>query len=340
LNKRFGLLAAGGLAVALVAGGGTALAASSGGTAAAASAGPESSAGLITGCYTNAAVSGSHAVVLQDGGTTCPKGTSAISWNEQGPTGATGAQGATGPAGTNGANVVTSPGTPSGACNTGDTDIDLADGEVYTCTAAAWTDTGSSIEGSGFLSSDGQPTGSCTVGDSDVDYTTGEVYACQLAGFINGPQTPRWLDTDSSIAGPQGPQGPAGPGYTFTTGTGTLSPALTQDGTYSVDVEADIANTSPTASVIGYCTASIPVILVEDYGTDISPVISGAFVIPPGSNGDFSFSGILTLSGVPASASSLPGGGVQLYLSCSDSTGAAVTPGSIQWWMSPVATTS
>jgi hypothetical protein len=38
-------------------------------------------------------------------------------------------------------------GAPEGACTTGNTDVDLANGEVYTCTASAWADTGSSMEG-------------------------------------------------------------------------------------------------------------------------------------------------------------------------------------------------
>jgi hypothetical protein len=42
------------------------------------------SGGVIYGCYTNAAVNGSHVVVLQNAGTTCPNGTTAISWTEQG----------------------------------------------------------------------------------------------------------------------------------------------------------------------------------------------------------------------------------------------------------------
>src|SRR6202050_4927690 len=61
------------------------------------------SSGVIYGCYTNAAVNGSHAIVVQDAGTTCPKGTTAISWNQTGPTGPAGAKGATGAAGPAGA---------------------------------------------------------------------------------------------------------------------------------------------------------------------------------------------------------------------------------------------
>src|SRR5580704_6374466 len=89
MRTRTGLLAIGG-AIALTVGGGTAYA-----TIAAS---PVSS-GVITGCYTNAEVNGSHVFVLQDAGTSCPKGTTAVSWNQTGSAGATGATGATGPAG-------------------------------------------------------------------------------------------------------------------------------------------------------------------------------------------------------------------------------------------------
>jgi Collagen triple helix repeat (20 copies) len=86
----------------IAAGAGLALVA--GGTAAGAAiaASPVSSSGVINGCYTTQAVNGSHVFVLQDAGTSCPKGTTAISWNQtgpQGPAGPTGPTGATGPAG-------------------------------------------------------------------------------------------------------------------------------------------------------------------------------------------------------------------------------------------------
>src|SRR5690348_10691069 len=61
--------------------------------------GPIDGAGAIHGCWTNTAVNGSHAFVLQDAGTTCPKGTTAISWNQQGPAGPAGSQGPQGPKG-------------------------------------------------------------------------------------------------------------------------------------------------------------------------------------------------------------------------------------------------
>jgi hypothetical protein len=220
----------------LVAGGGTAL-------AAVASSGPVSG-GVVSGCYTNGAVNGSHALVLQDAYTSCPKGTTAVSWNEQGPpgatgpagaTGATGAAGAAGPpgaagttgaAGPAGASVLTSSGSPGAgsSCTTGNTDIDLANGEVYSCSSAAWADTGSSIEGpsgangtngtdgtdgtdgASVLTTSGVPVNSCASGDTAIDLSDGEVYSCSSESA--------WVDTGSSI---EGPQGPAGTGATVST---------------------------------------------------------------------------------------------------------------------------
>lgn len=70
-----------------------------GGAAFAAVAGPIDSSGVIYGCYTTASIRGSHALVLQDTGTSCPAGTTAIQWNQTGPAGPAGPQGPAGPAG-------------------------------------------------------------------------------------------------------------------------------------------------------------------------------------------------------------------------------------------------
>lgn len=167
---------------------------------------PIDGSGVIHGCYTIRALNGSHVFRLQDAGSSCPKGTTAISWNQTGPAGPAGPAGQTGPAGpqgpagqqgpagtngTNGASVLTSSGVPSGACSTGDSDIDLANGEVYTCTASAWTDTGNSIQGPAGPTGPAGPAGPsslaalrgspCTVGGKastlsvSVDPTTGAV---------------------------------------------------------------------------------------------------------------------------------------------------------------------
>ena len=47
--------------------------------------GPVDGSGVIHGCWSNVAIKGSHAFVLQDAGTSCPNGTTAISWNQSGP---------------------------------------------------------------------------------------------------------------------------------------------------------------------------------------------------------------------------------------------------------------
>jgi hypothetical protein len=105
MRNRKALLAAG-FAAVLVAGGGTALAAASG---------PVGSSGVIYGCYTNAELNGSHVLVLQDTGTTCAKGTTSLSWNEQGPAGPAGATGTAGPTGATGATGAAGPKGATGA---------------------------------------------------------------------------------------------------------------------------------------------------------------------------------------------------------------------------------
>jgi hypothetical protein len=68
--------------------GAAALALAAGGTAAgAAVAGPVGGDGTSHGCYTNQNLNGSHVFVLQDAEASCPTGTTAISWNQQGPAG-------------------------------------------------------------------------------------------------------------------------------------------------------------------------------------------------------------------------------------------------------------
>jgi hypothetical protein len=84
--------------------GAAALALLAGGTAAGAAivGGPIDGSGVIHGCYYPSNVHGSSRVVLQDTTTSCPAGSTPISWNQtgpQGPQGATGAVGPQGPAG-------------------------------------------------------------------------------------------------------------------------------------------------------------------------------------------------------------------------------------------------
>jgi hypothetical protein len=98
LLKLHGMMAAGAAAVALTAGG----------TAAgmAIAAGPVDSAGVVHGCYAPQGNKGSYQLKLQNAGTNCPKGFTAITWNQKGPQGPAGAPGATGPQGPAGPGLV------------------------------------------------------------------------------------------------------------------------------------------------------------------------------------------------------------------------------------------
>jgi len=69
------------------------------GVAAAVITSPIDSGGVIHGCYTTKALNGTHVFVLQDAGASCPAGTTAIQWNEQGPSGVPGPSGPSGPSG-------------------------------------------------------------------------------------------------------------------------------------------------------------------------------------------------------------------------------------------------
>jgi Collagen triple helix repeat (20 copies) len=82
-----------------------AVALAAGGTATGAmiASGPVDSSGVIHGCYTKDAWKGSHYFELQNAGTKCPSGTTAISWNQTGRQGPAGARGPAGPAGPAGA---------------------------------------------------------------------------------------------------------------------------------------------------------------------------------------------------------------------------------------------
>jgi hypothetical protein len=46
--------------------------------------------GIVHGCYTKAGTHDSHTLVLQDAGTACPTGDTAVEWNEKGPAGPAG----------------------------------------------------------------------------------------------------------------------------------------------------------------------------------------------------------------------------------------------------------
>src|SRR6516162_1794051 len=70
-----------------------------GAAAGAAVAGPIDSSGVIHGCYVTNGSGGQHAIVLENAGSSCPAGMTAITWNQQGAAGPAGPAGAAGPAG-------------------------------------------------------------------------------------------------------------------------------------------------------------------------------------------------------------------------------------------------
>lgn len=156
LSKRTVLITVGAASVLLIGGGAAG--------AVVAASGPVDASGVIHGCYTTESLNGSHVFVLQNAGTTCPKGTTAVSWNGQGatgpagpagPTGATGATGAigapgpTGSAGANGNTVLNGTGAPASTVgNDGDFYIDTAADVLYGPKASgSWPATGTSLVG-------------------------------------------------------------------------------------------------------------------------------------------------------------------------------------------------
>ena len=122
----------------------------------------------------------------------CSRGERRVFWDALGPRGATGA---TGPAGAPGSSILTSPNPPSGPCTTGDSDVDLASGEVYSCVSGAWSDAGASLKG---------PSGG--VGPRGAPGTQGPT-------GLTGPQGPAGPQGPTGLTGPQGPAGANGVTY-------------------------------------------------------------------------------------------------------------------------------
>jgi hypothetical protein len=177
--------------------GAAALALVAGGTAAGAAiaSGPVDSSGVIHGCYTNKADNGSHVFELQNAGTSCPKGTTAITWNQAGQRGATGSAGQAGPAGPTGP-----AGSQGAAGPTGDTGATGPQGPAGPAGPAG-------VNGNTVLNGTGAPASS--LGNA------GDFYLDTAASVLYGPKTAAgWPASGTSLAGPSGatgPQGPAGP---------------------------------------------------------------------------------------------------------------------------------
>jgi hypothetical protein len=162
-----------------------------GGTAVGATiaAGPVDGSGVIHGCWTNAAVNGTHVFVLQDTGTSCPKGTTAITWNQKGPTGATGPAGPAGPAGP--------PGVQGDKGDTGAQGPSGHDGAPGPAGPAG-------TDGQTVLNGTGAPDNSIgSNGDFYIDIAASVLYGPKVGGS--------WPAAGTGLTGPAGPQGPPGP---------------------------------------------------------------------------------------------------------------------------------
>jgi hypothetical protein len=193
--------------------GAASLALVAGGTAAGAAitGGPVDGSGVIHGCYTTQELNGSHVFVLQDAGTGCPKGTTAISWNQQGPAGPAGPAGAAGAPGATGSQG------PAGL--TGATGAAGPMGQIGNSGPPG----PAGANGTTVLNGTGAPASSLG--------STGDFYIDTAADVLYGPKTTGgWPAAGVSLVGNPGATGPAGPagatGAAGTTGaTGPQGPA-------------------------------------------------------------------------------------------------------------------
>jgi hypothetical protein len=242
-----------------------------GATAGAAIAGPVDSAGVIYGCYTTKAnAAGSHTLVLEDVGSTCPPNTTAIKWNQTGPqgpagpagpVGPVGAIGATGPVGPVGAIGATGPAGPAGP--KGDTGATGLAGPIgATGPAGPVGATGpagpAGADGNTVLNGTGAP--AVTVGNNGdfyLDVAADVLYGPKVRGTwpangvslagnpgATGPAGPQGVPGPQGPAGPVGAAGPAGPagadGNTVLNGTGAPAVTVGHDGDFYIDTAGDV----------------------------------------------------------------------------------------------------
>ena len=216
-------------AIILISAGASFVLLASGATAGAAIAGgPVDSSGVIHGCWTNAAINGTHVFVLQDAGTNCPKGTTAISWNQQGPAGPAGPAGAAGPQGPAGPPGAIGPEGPKG--DTG------AQGSARPAGGSGPAGPAGPQGPQGPAGADGNTVLNGTGAPADTVGHDGDFYLDTAADVLYGPKaSSTWPATGTSLvgnpgatgaAGPAGPPGPAGPQGPAGTGSLTSLDAL------------------------------------------------------------------------------------------------------------------
>ena len=171
-----------------------------GAAAGAAVAGPVDSSGVIHGCYVTNGSGGQHAIVLENAGSSCPAGMTAITWNQQGAAGPAGPAGAAGPAG---------PAGPAGA--KGDTGPAGAKGDTgATGPQGPKGDTGDQGP-AGPAGADGHTVLNGTGAPDNATGSNGDFYIDTSANMLYGPKAGGSWPSGTSLTGPAGPPGPAGP---------------------------------------------------------------------------------------------------------------------------------
>ncbi len=189
--------------------------------------------------------------VFLTAGHRCAAGFNPVTWSQTGPQGLPGANGS------NGTSILTSAGVPTGACSTGDTDLDLQSDEIYSCVNALWSDSNTSLRGASGPS--GRP-------------------------GLTGPQGPVGATGAAGAQGPAGPQGPAG--ATGATGTpGATGPA--GPGAVAYSTPGTFTYTAP---------AGVTTIEVVAIGAGGGGGTSGASITGGGGGGGATITGLLTVT--------------------------------------------
>jgi hypothetical protein len=158
----------------------------------------------------------------------------------------------------------------------------------------------------------------------------GDFYLDTAADMLYGPKASgTWPATGTSLVGlpgTPGATGPPGPGQTWTT-----TPTLPQPGTYFVDVEAVFGPyTTPETASCGIGGEQNDPNPNDATGANVAGYESGEFSLVNNSTSNFSFSGMVTHLGLP--------GPDALAVICYDTNGKPLSPGEVQWWITPIAT--
>jgi hypothetical protein len=250
----------------------------------------------------------------------CSKGEREISWNASGPSGKAGAAGTTWTTGTQ---------TPTSIAGQQDGDLffDDVSGEVFEDVSGAWVAEGNlrgpagtsgtngvvgtngadGQDGTSVVTSASAPTGACTAGDTDIELDNGVVWSCVSAS---------WVNTGSSIEGPQG-----APGLT------SLTALQGSACTYLGDPSTINVTQDPTTGVVSIVCTPLPIFEVSVSVTNghIS-TLEIAVTTPAGQSGAVGSDNSSFLSAIAAagtsgtitavSGSEVTGGGTDFTYTC------------------------